>query len=408
MSRFKKIFSTPNLVALITGLLLYSLAPQQPIHERFSLLERVAPALVLLLITLFARKQQIVNWIIPIPVVVLLVIMAISIAQMPEFFIVKDLLAFALLTLFAIVAVSSVGPRAPILGVLLSCILIMVTSIAYAILLPSLAFESPGVLRGAFYGSNSLALSLILVCPAISVAGLRSPKATIALRTLLLLSVFVIIYVSTSRTSLIVFFVMLLAWAFFKLIKKSLKITIVAIAIASSLLITLATNWVLITSALGKSSDLSGRFPLWSAYLEAISLKPLQGYGWHLRTTADMPLGNFILETTGHSQINANNDLLNWWSLTGFFGAFFALIAVIYVITNGIRVRNISTFAIWIFLSGAVLLFAGFTELSTMHPDGWFILALALVSSYGSESNKWSSARQTLATGLASFGKHKE
>lgn len=380
-SPIKNVFSTPNLVALITGLLLFSLAPQQPIHERFSMLERVAPALVLLLITLYARRQEVRNWIIPIPLVLLLTIMAISIAQMPQFFIVKDFFAFSLLTLFAIVAVSALGATPVIWGAAISSVLLVMTSLIYAALLPGFAFEEYGQLKGAFYGSNSLALSLVLLSPSLIVFTLKSTRFTYLLRAVSLLAVFAIIYFSTSRTALVLFIVMLLAWGLFLLVRKNWKAGLVASSAGALILLLVAIYWLPITSALGKSADLSGRFPLWGVYLEAIFLKPLEGYGWHMRTTADMPLGDFIVQSTGIPQINANNDLLNWWALTGIFGVILTLIALIYVISNGLRARNLSATSSWVFLSGSVLLVAGFTELSTMHPDGWLLFSLAFVAS---------------------------
>ena len=307
--------------------------------------------------------------------------MAISIAQMPEFFIVKDFLAFVLLTMFAIISVSSLGNTPAIRGAVFSCGLLIATTFFYAILIPGSAFDEYGQLRGAFYGANSLALSLVLLSPALCVFTLGSSRFTYVLRSLLLLCVFVIIYFSTSRTSLVVFFILLLTWGIFLLIKRNRKAGLVALAVTTVVFILIGINWTVITNALGKSPDLSGRFPLWHVYLEAIFLKPLQGYGWHLRTTPDMPLGNFIVQATGFPQINANNDLLNWWALTGAFGAVVALASVLYLIANGAKLRNQAKSATWIFLTGTVLLVGGFTELSTMHPDGWLLLCLAFVAS---------------------------
>lgn len=381
MQMINKLFSTPNLVALLTGLLLFSLAPQQPIHERFSMLERVAPAVVLLLAVLYVRKQVIKNWLIPIPIVLLLVVMAVSIVQMPAFFIVKDFLAFALLTVFAIIAVSAVGTMPAVNGAFISILLLILTTSFYALFLPLAALDEYGQLKGAFYGANSLALSLVLLSPALCVVKIGTKLSTLVIRSLMLGIVFTVIYFSTSRTSLVVFIMMLLTWGLFRILQKNQKAGLIAFASTLICLILIAINWNSITAALGKSSDLSGRFPLWGVYLDAISLKSMQGYGWHIRTTPDMPLGNIILKATGFPQINANNDLINWWALTGIFGAVIALISVMYLIINGVKLRHVSTTSSWIFLTGIILLMGGLTELSTMHPDGWMLLSLAFTSS---------------------------
>lgn len=388
MPKFNNIFSSPNLAALITGLLLFFLTPQQPIIERFSLFERVSSALVLLMLVLFSQKKPIQNWNIPVPILVLLVIMAISIGQMPEFFVIKDYLAFVLLTFYAILLVSALGTSSAIRGAAFSCGLLILTTFFYAVLIPGKAFDEYGQLQGAFYGPNSLALSIVLLSPALCVFKLGNTRFTFVLRSLLLLGVLVIIYFSTSRTSLVVLLLMLITWGMFLLSKKYRKAGTVSIAATTVILILIGINWNEITSALGKSPDLSGRFPLWQVYLNAISSKPFQGYGWHIRTTPDMPLGNFVLQVTGFPQINANNDLLNWWALTGVFGALFALISVLYLLANGAKLRNFAKSASWIFLTGTVLLIGGFTELSTMHPDGWLLLCLAFVSS-SKEAMKW-------------------
>jgi O-antigen ligase len=380
----KQIFtllSTSNIVSLIIGLLLFSLAPQAPIHERFQLLERVAAALVLLLLTLYLSRSTPKTWVIPIPITLLLFVLFISLAQMPLFNSLKDAIAFTLITIFAILVISSQKTKPVVNGVVFASILLIITTAVFMLFSPEQAFEQYGQLKGAFYGSNSLAISLVLVSPAIFAFSTTNKIVTYLIRTFLFSSTFALIWLSTSQTSLLVFISMFCGWLLFVLYKRSVKLGLSATAGATILVILTAANWEWFTSLFGKSADLSGRFPLWQAYIDAVLMKPLQGYGWHIRTTQDMPLGNLIFQQIGFPHINANNDLLNWWALTGFFGAILALLSVIYLLINGFRARNKNELALFVFLTGFVLIVSGFTELSTMHPDGWLILNLAFVVS---------------------------
>lgn len=376
-----KLWSSQSLIALVTGVFLFSLAPQQPIHERFSLLERVSIAIMALLFVLLIKNVKRGPWIIPIPLILLLVVMAISVSQMPVFFVVKDLFAYAIIVLYAVISVSYGGSKSVIYGAVLASLLLVLTTAFYAIFVPQSAFEASNHLKGAFYGENSLGISLMFFVPAIVGISFKAPWKTALFRTLFLVLAFSAIYLSTSKTSLLVFFGLLGAWGMFTILKKNIKWGLAVLFVLLSGLIVVLSDWNFFTAFLGKSADLSGRVPLWQAYLEAISRKPLEGFGWHQRTTLDMPLGEFISNATGARQNNAHNDLLNWWALTGVFGALLALISILFLILNSLRHRLSLFAAPWVFVTGIVLFIGGLTEVSTMYPDGWAILSLALVSS---------------------------
>ncbi|MBK5238770.1 MAG: O-antigen ligase family protein, partial [Actinomycetales bacterium] len=374
--------AAPFFVPLITGLLLFSMAPQQPLYDRLSLLDRAGLGMAVLSIVLFFTRTRLASLVIPLPLVGLLGLMGISIAQMPQFFIVKDFLAFVLLFFFAVIAIAAGGMPGAIRGVALAGVLLALLTTLYAFFLPHVAFEPGGQLRGAFGGSNSLAISLVLTIPAVICFSTRKRWSTFVFRSVTVVWIGVEILMSTSKTSLIVFIALLAIWLILWLRSKSKKIGVFALA-ALGLAVTVAlANWTTITHALGKSSDLSGRFPLWEAYLSAIAERPLQGYGWHVITTPDMALGQFIHSAFGHDLNNANNDLLNWWALTGFLGPVVALVLVLSLIAGGLFIRRLpkSHNKNWVFLTGSLMFLLGLTELSTMHPDGWLITSLASVA----------------------------
>jgi O-antigen ligase len=303
--------------------------------------------------------------------------MSISITQMPVFFAVKDLLAYSLLLIFSVVVVSTVDLEVIVRGVAIAAFLILILTTLYLIFIPEVAYEESGPLKGAFYGSNSLPLSLLFASPAIISIKLKSKRTETLLKTLVLLWILVLIVLSTSRTSLVVFVLMLVFWALISIFKKSKKTGVISVLISIGFLVGVSFNWTTITAALGKNPDLSGRFPLWQAYLQAIFERPILGYGWHVRTTPDMALGDYILRSTGYPQINANNDLINWWALTGVAGFALIIATLIYLFVNSLISISITPFSNWLLISAFVLFVAGFTELSTMHPDGWLVLCLA-------------------------------
>lgn len=382
LNRLSVVSTAPFLIPLVTGLLLFSMAPQQPIYDRLTLLDRAGLGMALLSLVLFFTRFHLSMIVLPLPLLGLLGLMGISIAQMPEFYIVKDFLAFVLLFFFAVIAVAAAGMVGAIRGVAFAGILLALLTTIYAVAVPLVAFEPGGQLRGAFGGRNSLAISLLLTVPAIMCLATRRRWTTFGFRAVAVSWIGIEILLTTARTSLVIFIALLTAWFILWLGTKGKKITVAALAALGLAFVFSFTNWASITTALGKSSDLSGRFPLWEAYLAAIADKPIQGYGWHVITTPNMELGRRIFDTFGVSLNNANNELLNWWALTGVFGPMLALVVVLNLISGGLVIRHDprASNGNWVFLTGVLMFLLGLTELSTMHPDGWLITALATVA----------------------------
>lgn len=383
MSVIKNSLSTANLVALVTGLLMFSLAPQQLIHERFSLLERATIALVILLGIIWLKKPDKIFISIPTVPTLLILTMVISVIQMPALLIIKDLVAFIGIALYAVISISSFGPKVIINGLVYAGTFLLVANSIYTLIAPEQAFVSTGPLKGMFYGENSLGISLLFALPAILSIQVHSKKIIWALKGLLIVWMYVLLLMSTSITGLAVFWGIIVSNVILYLFLKNTKLGLAATSAIFAGVLALLLFGTPLAISLGKGSDFSGRFPLWDAYVQAIFKRPLQGFGWHTRTTVDMPLGELIQRITGIPQINANNDLLNWWALSGIFAPILVITALATILVIAFRMRTLGQIPQWAFLTGIGLALGGITELSTMHPDGWFTFVASLTALVG-------------------------
>lgn len=402
--RAQRVASTEFLIGVTTALFLFSLAPQVPIYNRFSRFEVAAVALAALLAVLVLKRPQIKVFVIPIPIAVLLVIMLVSIAQFPAFFVFKDYLTYVGIAVFAVVAMNFANPQTIINAVAIAGLMMGLLTVYYFVFKTGQSFDETGF-RGSFTWSNNMPISLMFAVPSLTVARFRSRLVTHTFRFFSLSFIFVLIFYSTARSALVAFIVTMLAWLFFWLWRSKRKLAIVIFISYCALGLLLAVNWVSVTGFLGKSADLSGRFSLWAAYIEAIAERPLTGYGWHLETRIDMPLGQEIFQSFGLVLINANNDILNWWALTGVFGALSIALSVGLLILLGVSFSTQLKDSQWYFLSGIAFIAGGIAELSTMHPDGWLMLVFVwtALSSAFRPTNRAVTVRSALYESLLRF-----
>lgn len=378
-SNFRKL--TPELLATInTGALLYLLMTQQFISENYPLLERSAVGLVVLLLILLFSKRFPNQLVIPLSLLGLILAMGISLIQLPASFLARDFLAYVLIAVYAVVSISIFGIKFGIQSVVIANALIA------AVVLVSLATNqidsefAGGRLVGTSYGSNTLAASIGITIPAVMFFSLSNKILTYSIRALLLATSYLLLFLTGARTSWVVAIIVFTSWIFILLFKKLGKSATWILIAPFSVAIYFGLNFQVFLNALGKNSDLSGRVPLWNAYIEKIQEHPLTGYGWAVQTLTDMPLGQFIAQRIGVPLTNAHNDFLNWWALTGIFGATFFAISLLSLIIGGVMVRKFSPHALWIFLVGIQLGTSGLTELTTMYADGWMVFSIALVS----------------------------
>lgn len=156
-------------------------------------------------------------------------------------------------------------------------------SVAMAIAMPSVAFMPTGELQGVYYLKNTLGhmMSLGAFCFALLALGERRRRAAHA-GMFLLCSVLLVL--SKSATAIVVTMLMLAVLPLRKLLYLRTRRLLAAVAVVVPIL-AFATIWIVnssedILAALGRSSSLSGRIPLWQLVLEQIGDRPFRGYGF--------------------------------------------------------------------------------------------------------------------------------
>jgi exopolysaccharide production protein ExoQ len=166
--------------------------------------------------------------------------------------------------------------------------IIAVLSLACIVFLPSYgissSIEDHGEWRGIFSHKNGLgsvmALSVLVEwhLPA------RTRFSKVVKRIALLLSGALLVF-SSSLTSTFALVASLLFIEIYKLAKQRLRIPLYAIVLATSLITASGVTLLLVdtkgvTTALGRSSDLTGRTEIWSLVMSYIPERPVLGYGY--------------------------------------------------------------------------------------------------------------------------------
>lgn len=366
-------------VGILTGVFIFALAPQVFIFQRFTLVERASLSLILLLTLSLFLTKSVDFLVLPVAQILLLAVMAISLVQFFRLEYNKDLLAYFFIVVFAVLAQYLGGNRSAVLGGTIAAVLLLFATAFYVLFLPQDALESDGFLRGSFAGKNSLAISLLLSTPAILAVNFRKSIKVYIFQLITIGTLFAAIFATGSRTALVTFSLTMAIYAIGILYSVGRKkiATLCAGALVSVVLLAVAF-WDTFTTALGKRNDLTGRIPLWDVYWQLIQQRPLQGYGWQVDTLPDTYLGQAVISNFGNPINNANNELLNIWALVGIAGPILDIVIIFLLIFGGWRAIKVSpTIAKWVLCTGILVAVLGIAELSTMHPDGWAVVALA-------------------------------
>lgn len=369
-----------RLASIVTGFLFFILVTQKYINERFSLLERAGVGLLLLVAVIYFTKTHIRVLYVSIPAALLTLAMGVSVLQMPATFIIRDYVAYFLIAVYSVILISAFGVGAARNGVVIGLIFLLFANILVLLTAATPDFIGTYKFVGTSYGSNTLAASLVICVPAVlslKTKG-KSTKTVAKFSVFLVTSYF--IFLTGALTALVTLLTVVVFWSLYLVAHKWRK-TIPWLWTFAGITITLiAINISSLLGELGKNSNLSGRIPLWQAYLDKIWENPIIGYGWSFQTRTDMPLGLYISQVMGVPLSNAHDDFLNWWAQTGIFGAIFFVIVLGIVIIIGFRARKASIYGLWLFFTGIVFVINGIAELSTMYADGWLVLMIAASS----------------------------
>ncbi|MFZ0747572.1 MAG: O-antigen ligase family protein [Terracidiphilus sp.] len=203
-----------------------------------------------------------------------------------------------------------------------------IASVVVIIAIPSVGITSDGM-QGVYNLKNSLGrmMSLGAFCFALLVLGERRRRAVSFVMFLLCCTLLVL---SKSATALVVTMLMLALLPFRRMLYLRTRQLLATGAILIPLM-TAATFWVVessgeILKALGRSSSLSGRIPLWQFVLKSISDHPIRGYGftafWNSWT------GERVSDTVNWDTAvpHAHNGFLEVWLGLGLIGLVLILI----------------------------------------------------------------------------------
>lgn len=368
------------LASFVTGLLFFALVTQKYINERFTLLERSSIGLLLLLVVIYFTKQKTTKYFLSIPATALTIVMGISLIQMPATFIIRDYGSYVLIALYAVILISFFGIGAARNGIVIGLCFLLAVNIALLVTARSNVLVGSSHFVGTSYGSNTLAASLVICIPAVLSIKTQGSKLRATGKLLVFLISSYFIFITGARTALITLVLVVTVWGLYLIAQRWRKSLPWILAFAGLSVAFVLVNFSNILSILGKSPTLSGRIPLWQAYLDKIWENPLIGYGWSFQTRIDMPLGLYISQVMGVPLSNAHDDFLNWWAQTGIIGALLFLATLAAILIFGFRFRNSSKYGLWLFFTGIAFSVNGLTELSTMYADGWFVMMISSVS----------------------------
>ena len=380
LASLEKALTPARLASIVTGFLFFILVTQKYINERFSLLERAGVGLLLLVAVIYFTKTHIRALYVSIPAVLLTLAMGVSVLQMPATLIIRDFVAYFLIAVFSVILISAFGVGAARNGVVIGLIFLLFANILVLLTSASPDFIGAYKFVGTSYGSNTLAASLVICVPAVlslKTKG-KSTKTVAKFSVFLVTSYF--IFLTGALTALVTLLTVVVFWSLYLVAHKWRKTIPWLWTFAGITIALIAINISSLLGELGKNSNLSGRIPLWQAYLDKIWENPIIGYGWSFQTRTDMPLGLYISQVMGVPLSNAHDDFLNWWAQTGIFGAIFFVIVLGIVIIIGFRARKASIYGLWLFFTGIVFVINGIAELSTMYADGWLVLMIAASS----------------------------
>lgn len=351
--------------------------PIEPMHSAVPLWTRTAFCFGAIL-TITARKliKFKFNRLIT-PAAFLLALMYFSQLQSSSKVALENLLAFSFLFAISLIAVSSIPLNLSAIGIALGGVAVAVYCIFFSFVNPELSWMNSHFI-GAFLGWNNLALTLIFAIPAaltMNIGAGIGPRLA-KLLTLSLLSAEILAAGSTSSS--IVLASLCSVYGAIVITKKS---RIWGVASATALL--LLASVVLINARefialLGKSSELSGRVPIWFATLNAVKARFLTGYGWEPQFGFTSPVALVIQQQTGYFQMHTHNDLLQWFATVGVLGSITVLFSLLSLILIPVfrGLTNRPPVHPYIFIGGLGLMLGGIAEISVSLASGWLVFSV--------------------------------
>jgi O-antigen ligase len=158
-------------------------------------------------------------------------------------------------------------------------------SVIFAVFLPEIAIhgaDHPGAWRGVYDYKNTLGSMMIIG----SLAFFFLPVSNLLDRFYKWIGIFLLftlVLLCTSKTALVIYFLIILILAFYRKFRWRGKISVVfldiGILILSSVGTLVISQWVTLLTSLGRDPTMTGRTILWSGVLLKLENRPLLGFG---------------------------------------------------------------------------------------------------------------------------------
>lgn len=323
---------------------------------------------------LFAPVGQSIK--VPVPLVLLLTAMVLSLTQLFAMTIFQDLAGMAGIAFSAVLLLNALKPTDAINGIAAGTMLIALYSVW------SFLWSTNAWLEGKFVGPfghwTSIGLALLAGLPSVMLIN-GKPKALIwILRITSTALIGWLIYLTSSRTSWLTFIAIFIFVGLCFLWKRFRILAISATIFTAGLLVYLVANWSETLALLGKNDTITGRTEIWTTIVQHLADSPIVGIGWSRTFTPEQPFFATLQEGAGFAAFHSHNDLLHWSLTTGLIGLISFLLLVFLIISSAVenaRSKSTSLISIWLGASLLELLISGITEISSFLPTGFFILA---------------------------------
>ncbi len=268
----------------------------------------------------------------------------------------------------------------------------LICSVVFVLISPEYGIMTgyhAGNWRGVFYHKNTFGKLVVLfaVLGAILICQAETLRKRFVL-TISLISSAMLVWLSDSAVSKVITIAMLFLFILliFQIKNKQVLVPIwsSATALVLGMGLLLAGNLHVVFAALGRSSSLTGRVPLWEALIPMIQSRPWLGYGYGSFWLGNRWPSSVIWNQIGWYPFHAHNGFLEILIDLGLVGLAFFLISYLIISLTAVRklfaVRHIGhMYRLWPLLYLYFLFLANLTESTIIwyYPFYW-ILYVAL------------------------------
>ena len=183
----------------------------------------------------------------------------------------------------------------------------------------------PGAWRGVWFEKNALGNNMTIACIVFAATVILNPKRRWLWSGMTGLAL-MLIWLSTSKTSLVSLVIGLAALGFVILVKRGAAMGVLATFVGVTAVMALALALYFDADAffllLGKDATLTGRTKLWSAILNALHNRPWTGFGYEAVWNDPSPWAPlaWISKEAKFTATHAHNSWLEVWLGLGYVG----------------------------------------------------------------------------------------